>query len=138
MLILKFKKHIIWTVCLSLMIVLVGYYFPKQHCLINISAYGDSYLYPYNDSSDYEKRDVAKRFKTRNDALDFCMAQRWNFSNNNQISVKEDYAIFDNNLTPEQENLRAKRLQEMRGDSYDREYWDKQIREFELGTTILN
>lgn len=60
-----------------LVIFLWGYYLPKQDCIANISIYSDDYLYPYGGSHD--NKDAAKRFKTRNEALDYCMAQRWDF-----------------------------------------------------------
>ena len=46
-----------------------GYYMPKQACLQNISI----------DRGDYAIDHGVEGFKTRNDALDYCMAQRWDF-----------------------------------------------------------
>lgn len=59
------------TVAVVLLIIvwLILYYFPRQECISNIT------LNNYNDTYEYRTSD----FKSRNDALDYCMSKRWNF-----------------------------------------------------------
>jgi len=112
---LKNKELTFWITGISIVVFLWSYYLPKQDCLANISTYGDKYLYPYDEYDRYEENSVVKRFKTRNDALDYCMAQRWDFSNNSVPPIKESPVIFNDYLNPEPmsfEEARAKRLQE--------------------------
>lgn len=45
------------------------FFIPKQSCLMHISSDSSYYIYDYDDAY----------FDTRNDALDYCMAQRWDF-----------------------------------------------------------
>jgi hypothetical protein len=109
--VLNNKKLIFWVISIGLVIFLIGHYLPKQDCIAKISTYGDNYLYPYDGTSD--KRDSAKRFKTRNDALDYCMAQRWISFETPPSSTEEEPLLLNSSLTPEQEELREKRIQEL-------------------------
>lgn len=70
------KKKIIFTVTVFIFIGfwLFAFFIPRQNCLQKIVLAGDSYMYEkYSYHGDNEK------FKTRNDALDYCMSQRLNF-----------------------------------------------------------
>jgi len=69
----KTQKTVILTVVIGLVAVWVFTYFvPEQECIRNITLSGTS-VYNYAD------KDFKERFKTRNGALDYCMAQRWSF-----------------------------------------------------------
>ncbi len=68
--VLNHKKISILVVLVLLSAWFFGYFMPKQDCLDKITLVGDQYKTSYSSFD---------RFKTRNDALDYCMAQRWNF-----------------------------------------------------------
>lgn len=64
------RQNKIYFIIGTLIIVwLLFSFLPKQKCLNDISMRGDNY---YIDGQN-------EKFKTRNDALDYCMAQRWDF-----------------------------------------------------------
>lgn len=113
--ILKNKKPTFCIAGIGLVIFLFGYYLPKQDCVGNISLLGTSYLFPYDeyDDSPYADNGDIKRFKTRDDALDYCMAQRWDFSKDAPTPAREAAVLFENKLTPDLSELRAKKLQEL-------------------------
>ncbi len=68
--VLNHRKISTIVVLIFLLTWFLGYFIPKQNCLRNISLDGDVYTFDPN----YSK---SKDFKTRNDALDHCMAQRF-------------------------------------------------------------
>jgi hypothetical protein len=64
------RQNKIYFIIGTLIIVwLLFSFLPKQKCLNDIYMRGDNY---YIDGQN-------EKFKTRNDALDYCMAQRWDF-----------------------------------------------------------
>lgn len=67
--ILNHKNISILAVLIFLFAWFFGYYMPKQDCLLNISIDRGDYAFNHEDEG----------FKTRNDALDYCMARRWDF-----------------------------------------------------------
>lgn len=69
----KTQKTVILSIVIGVLAVwFVAYFQPKQECLKKITLSGTS-VYTYAD------KDVKERFKSRDDALDYCMAQRWDF-----------------------------------------------------------
>lgn len=67
----KTQKTVILTVIIGVIAIwFFAHFAPKQECLKNITLGGSSvYL--------YTSKDTINKFKSRNDALDYCMAQRW-------------------------------------------------------------
>lgn len=70
---LNHKKITILIVLILSSVWFLGYFMPKQNCLLDVSFSSASNEYRLNFGS------KSKYFKTRNDALDYCMAQRWDF-----------------------------------------------------------
>lgn len=68
--VLSHKKISTLVVLVFILAWFLGYFIPKQNCLGSISLDGDVYAFDPN----YSK---SKDFKTRNDALDYCMSQRF-------------------------------------------------------------
>jgi hypothetical protein len=69
----KTQKTVILTVLIGALIIwFFAHFEPKQECIKNITLSGTS-VYTYTN------KDIKERFKSRNDALDYCMAQRWDF-----------------------------------------------------------
>jgi len=69
--VLNHKKISTFIVFALLSTWFLGHFMPNQNCLATIKLYtSDTYMIGTNNDD---------LFKTRNDALDYCMAQRWYF-----------------------------------------------------------
>jgi predicted membrane protein len=69
----KIQKTVILSVVIGALVIwFFAYFEPRQECLKNITLSGTS-VYTYTD------KNIKERFKSRDDALDYCMAQRWDF-----------------------------------------------------------
>ncbi len=69
----KTQKTVILSVVIGALVIwFFAYFEPRQECLKNITLSGTS-VYTYTD------KNIKERFKSRDDALDYCMAQRWDF-----------------------------------------------------------
>jgi hypothetical protein len=69
----KTQKTVILTVGIGVLAIwFFAHFEPKQECIKDITLSGTS-VYTYAD------KDIKEKFKSRNDALDYCMAQRWDF-----------------------------------------------------------
>ena len=67
----KTQKTVVLTLTIGMLAVwFFAYLEPRQECLKNITLSGTS-VYTYTDKG------IKERFKTRNDALDYCLAQHW-------------------------------------------------------------
>lgn len=68
---LKYKnqKTVILTICIAAIgIWFFAHYEPRQECIKNITLSGSVYK--------YENKDFNENFKSRNDAIDYCMAHK--------------------------------------------------------------
>lgn len=69
--VLNHKKISILVALILLSAWFLGHFIPRQSCIARITLdSSDIYMIGTNDDD---------LFKTRNDALDYCMAQRWYF-----------------------------------------------------------
>lgn len=67
----KTQKTVILTIIIGTLILwFFAHFVPKQDCIKNITLKSTN-VYTYSSE------DSKENFKSRNDALDYCMAQRW-------------------------------------------------------------